>query len=602
MRKRKIHFHEMPPPYYETMTTIIPQPECNDTLPTSPSSEEASRSDHFQCEHSSTTSLNHHDIMTPDPPDDVTNATTHSSTSPPLKSWSLTILIFYTVSGGPFGIEPAILSAGNFYSLLGFIFLPLVWSVPEALVTAELGSAFNSPSGGVVWVEEAFGEGCGFLCGFMSWVSGATDNAIYPVLFLEYVASVLGYKQHNGGEEDESGDVVEFLTKWQRFGFVSLISIALAFVNYRGLDIVGHTSLVVCILSMSPFIIMTIIGASKVVSSRWLQTPNNLFHVGGDDGNSENNTSNSNQNNAANIFPFDDDFYTAPGPLPPITLGKIFWRPFLNNMFWNLNSFDSAASFAPECSNHKTSYPRGIFIGLLMTVLCYLLPLLVATGATTSSQSDWRDGHLGAIAMEIGGPLLGGWTIFASGISNLGQFLAEMSSDAYLLMGMAEEGYLPPLLARRSKFGTPAYGILVGTVVVISFGWADFGVLIELLNANYAISLLLEYGAFVWLRVHRKDMYRPYRVPIPDWAAVLLVLPPIVGILIIFLVSSWYVFGFVGGAMGLGVFVWRQKRRGDRSGRRSVRNNSGSLSDSGSGGLVDGDMAGVALLPEGGIL
>ncbi|KAL7462933.1 hypothetical protein ACHAXS_003303 [Conticribra weissflogii] len=583
------------------MTTIFPQPESNDTLTASPSNEEVTHSDQFQCELPSTTSLNHHDILTPDPADAATNTTTNSPTPPPLKSWSLTILIFYTVSGGPFGIEPAILSAGNFYSLLGFVFLPLVWSVPEALVTAELGSAFNSASGGVLWVEEAFGEGWGFLCGFMSWASGATDNAIYPVLFLEYVGSVMGYKQHNGGQEDESGDVVEFLTKWQRFFFVSLISISLALVNYRGLDIVGHTSLLVCILSMSPFIIMTIVGASKVVPSRWLQTPNNLFHTGGDNGNNDANNSNSDSDDAAKTSPFDDDFYTAPGPLPPITLGKIFWRPFLNNMFWNLNSFDSAASFAPECSNRATSYPRGIFLGLLMTVLCYLLPFLVATGATTSTQSDWQDGHLGAIAMEIGGPLLGGWTIFASGVSNLGQFLAEMSSDAYLLMGMAEEGYLPPLLARRSKYGTPAYGILVGTVVVISFGWADFGMLIELLNANYAVSLLLEYGAFVWLRMYRKDMERPYRVPIPDWAAVLLVLPPMVGILIIFLVSSWYVFGFVCGAMVLGMLVWMQKRRSYKCGQGSVGSSLRCLSRSESGGVVNGDMADVALLPESGI-
>ena len=34
---------------------------------------------------------------------------------------------------------------------------------------------------------------------------------------------------------------------------------------------------------------------------------------------------------------------------------------------------------------------------------------------------------------------------------------------------------------------------------------------------------------------------RPYRIPIPDWAAVLLAIPPCLGIFIVFLVSNWTV-------------------------------------------------------------
>ena len=65
------------------------------------------------------------------------------TTTPPLKLWPLAVLVFYNVSGGPFGIEPAIRAGGNFYAILGFVVGPLVWSVPEALVTAELGSAVS---------------------------------------------------------------------------------------------------------------------------------------------------------------------------------------------------------------------------------------------------------------------------------------------------------------------------------------------------------------------------------------------------------------------------------------------------------------------------
>ena len=67
-----------------------------------------------------------------------------------LKLLPLAILVFYNVSGGPFGIEPSLRSAGNLYTIIGFLVVPFIWSIPEALITAELGSIFcQDGSGGV---------------------------------------------------------------------------------------------------------------------------------------------------------------------------------------------------------------------------------------------------------------------------------------------------------------------------------------------------------------------------------------------------------------------------------------------------------------------
>ncbi len=42
----------------------------------------------------------------------------------------------------------------------------------------------------------------------------------------------------------------------------------------------------------------------------------------------------------------------------------------------------------------------------------------------------------------------------------IGQFQAEMASDSYQLQGMAERGFLPLVLAKRSHYGTPTLGEL----------------------------------------------------------------------------------------------------------------------------------------------
>ena len=91
---------------------------------------------------------------------------------------SMAVLVFYNVSGGPFGIEATVRAGGNLYAILGFLVMPFVWSLQEALMTAELGTAFPEASGGVVWVEEAFGPLAGWMAGYLSWIAGATGMYI----------------------------------------------------------------------------------------------------------------------------------------------------------------------------------------------------------------------------------------------------------------------------------------------------------------------------------------------------------------------------------------------------------------------------------------
>ena len=136
--------------------------------------------------------------------------------------------------GGPFGIENAVRYGGAYYSLLGFIVFPFIFSVPEALMTAELGSAFPEAGGSVAWIEEAFGKNWGIFGGYLSWVSGATDNAIYPSLFLGYLISALNSEGNADAGENENDDSVDLGGDW-RFFVLASCSIFLAYLNYRGL-------------------------------------------------------------------------------------------------------------------------------------------------------------------------------------------------------------------------------------------------------------------------------------------------------------------------------------------------------------------------------
>jgi hypothetical protein len=69
----------------------------------------------------------------------------------------------------------------------------------------------------------------------------------------------------------------------------------------------------------------------------------------------------------------------------------------------------------------------------------------------------------------------------------------------------AERGHIPNIFTKRSKYGTPTVGIIFNTLVIIVFSCADFGQLLQLLNSVYAMALLMEYAAFVKLRLYHKE-------------------------------------------------------------------------------------------------
>jgi amino acid transporter len=253
-------------------------------------------------------------------------------------------------------------------------------------------------------------------------------------------------------------------------------------------------SVSICFVAMSPFVILTLVGAFKIDPNRWFELP---------------------QEDPAKLDVTDDD--TGGGIFPDASLGGVLWRPFLNNLFWNLNSFDAAASFAADIEDPGSVLPSH---GLVHSGGFLLLFSFIDCDWCLTPTNEWVDGFL---ARCVG--WLGAWTVFAAGISNIALFQAELSADAFQLMGMADRGHVPKLFSQRSRHGTPTYGIMLGTAVIVVMGTSNLDTLIEMLNFNYAISLLMEYCAFIKLRISAPNLIRPYRIPLSTTAA--LFAPPV---------------------------------------------------------------------------
>ncbi|XP_040385164.1 probable polyamine transporter At3g19553 [Oryza brachyantha] len=379
----------------------------------------------------------------------------------------LIALIFYDVSGGPFGIEDSVRAGGGaLLPILGFLVLPVLWSLPEALVTAELASAFPTNAGYVAWVSAAFGPVAAFLVGFSKWASGTLDNALYPVLFLDYLRS--------------GGGVA--LSPPARSLAVLALTAALTYLNFRGLHLVGLSALALTAFSLSPFVALTVLALPKIRPSRWLAV------------------------DARAIEP----------------------RAYFNSMFWNLNYWDKASTLAGEVDEPRKTFPKAVFGAVGLVVGAYLIPLLAGTGALPSeTAAEWTDGFFSEVGGRIGGPWLRVWIQGAAAMSNMGLFEAEMSSDSFQLLGMAEMGMIPAIFARRSRHGTPTYSILCSAMGVVILSFMSFQEIIEFLNFLYGLGMLAVFAAFVKLRVKDPDLPRPYRIPVGAAGAAVMCIPPV---------------------------------------------------------------------------
>ncbi|KAL7119093.1 hypothetical protein ACP275_02G041900 [Erythranthe tilingii] len=428
----------------------------------------------------------------------------NTKVNPKLTILPLIALIFYEVSGGPFGVEDSVKSGGGpLLPLLGFLIFPLFWSIPEALVTAELATSFPENGGYVLWISSAFGHFWGFQEGFWKWLSGVMDNALYPVLFLDYLKSSFPI----------------FNQMAARIPALLGITVSLTYLNYRGLHIVGFSAVLLAGFSLLPFAVMGLLSIPRIKPKRWLV----------------------------------------------VDYKKVDYRGYFNSLFWNLNYWDNASTLAGEVENPSRTFPKAMFGAVVLVVCSYLIPLLAGTGAVETDSGDWTDGYFAQIGALIGGSWLKWWIQAAAALSNMGLFEAEMSSDAFQLLGMSEIGMLPSIFASRSKYGTPTFSILCSATGVIFLSWMSFQEILEFLNFLYAIGMLFEFAAFITLRIKKPELHRPYRVPLETSGAVILCLPPVLLLVLVMSLASLktvlvsgavVVFGF-----GLYPFLIRAKER-----------------------------------------
>lgn len=363
-------------------------------------------------------------------------------------------VMFSYTTGGPFGMEEMVTTSGPGLTLLYLLVIPFFWCIPVSLVAAELTTAIPVEGGFYRWVRAGFGDFWGFLSGWWNWSASWLLGGSYAVLFSDYLAiyfpSLVGWKHY----------------------LVSVALIALlAYINIRGIQMVGAVATFLEIAVFIPLIILCAIAAWH-----WHHNP---FH------------------------PF------VPPHVPPF---QVFGVGLALGL-WLYSGYEQCSSVAEEIENPQRSYPRALAIVVPLSMATYFFPALFSLAALGNWQ-EWNTAYLSKAAQLIGGGWLGFLMTIAAMLCNISLLNATVLTSARMPSSMAADGYLPPVFARKHrKFGTPWIAILISSAI---YALLAFHTLAQLLTVYVWLRCLVTVLTVLaaWkLRKLQPDTQRPFRIP-----------------------------------------------------------------------------------------
>jgi amino acid transporter len=369
-----------------------------------------------------------------------------------LPAVQLIAVIFLTVSGGPYGLEPLLTYAGNNGALLLLIITPILWDVPTIFAVLELNSMMPVTGGYYQWVKKALGLRFAFYEGWRTWLYTFVDLAIYPVLFVEYASyffpGIDAYK----------------------IPICLIIIWAGAGLNILGIMPVGKTSLVLGAAVIAPFIILFITA-----------------------------------------FTSHDILFS----IPHFSLSGIHFSALglaLFTVMWNFCGWDNTMTYAEEVDKPVRSYIRSTIIAFAIIFAIYFITVLVSQASGINYDVLNNEGFP-AVGSLVGGNWLGALIAAGGMASTLGLFSAVLLSVSRVPKVMSDDKLLPKKLhSIHPKFKTPYISIIVCAAIVSFMILWTFADLIIIDITLYGAGLFLEFLSLIILRKKMPNANRPFKI------------------------------------------------------------------------------------------
>ncbi len=396
-----------------------------------------------------------------------------------LGTLSLVFILYFNTSGGAYTTETLVHEVGPGLALLMLVLVPLVYSIPEILIVGELASMLPEEGGYYRWVQRAFGPFWAFQNGWLTWMYSLVDMAIYPKLFITYLAYFW--------PDLPAGTlwVVGLVVIW---GATAL--------NLMGAAKVGRSSIIAGTFIIAGFVALAVAALPRATHVPW--TP-----------------------------------FAAPG-----RAGRTGLAVGLSIALWNYIGWDNASTVQGEVRDASRSYPRALAFALPLVMAGYLVPLLAALAAT--DWTTWTDGGWPGIALGLGGrsgAVIAAWIAIGGMVSAVALFNALLLAYSRIPFVMATDGLLPAALGTTDARGTPRTAVLFAAVCYSLFMLIPFNGLVVADVLLYSLALFLELGALVRLRKREPLLRGAFRVPVGTAGVTVLAAMPMVVMVVVVALS-----------------------------------------------------------------
>lgn len=352
--------------------------------------------------------------------------------------WSVFALVTGSQIGSGVFMLPSHLAPYGIWGLMGWVTSGL-GALALALVFAKLCSWFPRTGGPHVYVNKAFGPFFSFFTGWTYWVISWVSTPVVIVASVGYLTPLIGVHSSSFNLALE-------------IGLIFVITL----LNFRGVKAAGHAEFFLTILKIIPLIVMP----------------------------------------CAAFFMFRSDYFTSELSTASNSISSSLSAATLLTL-WAFIGVESATTPAGSVENPSKTIPRAIVFGTICVAILYFLNNLGIMGVVPGSELMNSPAPYVAAAQRIFG---GNWHLIISVIASIvciGTLNAWVLASGQISFGLAQDGFLPEIFAKKNKKEAPFWSLLISFLGIV-----PLLVLTSQENLSRQLNLILDFSVTAFLFVY----------------------------------------------------------------------------------------------------
>ncbi|HEV8360697.1 MAG TPA: amino acid permease, partial [Candidatus Thermoplasmatota archaeon] len=393
-----------------------------------------------------------------------------------------TLLGIGAIMGGGIFVLPGIAAGVAGPGLVMALVLNAFVTIPTLLVYAELASGVHDAGGGYLWVRDAFGQGWGFLGGWMSWFSHAVACAVYSLASASYLIWLL--ERYDLVPASFEGGV---LVKLAAVGITTLF----VFLNYVGVKKAARAENFVTVVVLGTLAAFLIFGFLAIG-----RHPEGLgqLHLG-----------------------------DAGAMLPNGFLGVFL---AMGLMFIAFEGYEVVAQASEEVKRPKRNVPLACILSIVIMSPLLVMVAVVALAAIQVPGDSWvwLADHKELALVEAAGQFvpfgIGAVLIlFGAMLSNVTALNSTIYSSSRVSFAMGRDRELPAVFAKvHPRTHTPAASILLsGLLIAVMAAALPIQDVAAAADMMFLLLFTLVNASYIKLRRTKRDVDFGFRAPFFPW-------------------------------------------------------------------------------------